>query len=122
MTFPENWPEGCPPGDAVAAHGDVFRVVKTDPPQPGDFRSLWEQGRPIAQKECESAGLSVFQAVRDAAHAALKYPYLGELVARGTLGTKHGVVKPTPRSGNSHTTWWPCDGLARHELFIVVRS
>jgi hypothetical protein len=120
--FPSNWPEGCPPADAVAAQGSVFRVVRSNPPDPADFMSLLEQGRPVVGRLCESAGLSVFKELHDAVHYTKKYPYLGELIAEGKLENRHGAMKATSRRGNSHTTWWPSAGTARHDAFAVVGS
>jgi hypothetical protein len=122
MMFPSGWPEGCPPADAVAATGRVYRVVRTDPPVASDFLSLLEQGRPIADRPCESAGLSIFRAFQDAVHYAEKYPHIGEMVAEGQLEPRHGVLKLTPRRSNSHATWWPADGIARHAAFSIVQS
>lgn len=120
--FPGDWPEGCPPTDAVAASGAVYRLVRADPPVSEDFHSLWEQGRPVREKLCESAGLSIFRILDDAVHCAKKYPYLGGGIAVSQLESRHGRVKPTPRRGNSHATWWPAAGIDRHVSFIVVSS
>lgn len=100
----------------------MYRVVRSRPPDPADFVSLLEQGRPVADRLCESAGLSVFRLLHDAMHCAAKYPYLGEIVAEGRLEGLHGAVKATPRRGNSHTTWWPSAGCTRHDAFAVVES
>jgi hypothetical protein len=118
--FPSSWPKGCPPEDAIAAQGVVYRIVRSNPPTPSDFASLHEQGRPVTNKPCESAGLSVFWALSDALHCAEKFPYLGELIALGRLEPLHGMLKPTPRRDNSHTTWWPAEGIARHTVFSIA--
>jgi hypothetical protein len=118
--FPSDWPPGCPPDDAVAPDCGVYRVVHTNPPTANDFRSLLELRRPIVNRLCESAGLSVFTELRDAVHCAEKYPHLGELIAAAHLQPRHGKLKPTPRRGNSHTTWWPSRDLDRHGDFSVV--
>jgi hypothetical protein len=77
-----------------------------------DFLSFQEMGRRVASsKECEAAGLSVFQDQLDAIHYREKYPRLGERIAHGFLAPEHGKLQPTPRGGNSHATWWPYEGV-----------
>jgi hypothetical protein len=84
---------------------------------PEDFRSVQELGKGNPERACDSVGLSVFLNSKDAFHYRDKYPYLGEYVAQGALAEKHGKLQRTPRRGNSHATWWPFEGIARHELF-----
>jgi len=122
LEFPGDWPEGCPPEDALSANADVYRVVRCDPPAAEDFLSFLELGKADPKRLCACAGLSVFADPADALHYAEKYPYLGELIAEGALQPPHGKLKPTSRvvgrSRNSHTTWWPCKDTVRHSLFV----
>jgi hypothetical protein len=37
--FPDDWPDGCPPDDADDASGEIFRLVKTNPPTVGDLQT-----------------------------------------------------------------------------------
>jgi len=117
MSFPADWPQGCPPDDAEDAHGEVFRVVKTDPPAAADFLSYHEMGitRGDPIRRC---GLSVFRVRADAEHASRAFPNLGNVIARAVLAPEHGKVKQTGRP--SHTTWWPAEGVDRAALFTVV--
>lgn len=72
---------------------------------------------------CDSYGVSVFRDANDAASYADKFPYLGDLVARGVLEEEHGKIAATPRmirgAPNSHSTWWPFDNVTRHTIFFV---
>lgn len=124
MTFPIDWPEGCPPADAQPASGGVYRVVKTNPPAAEDFLTFQELGKRDGGKPCEAVGVSVFRDANDARHYCAKYPYLGELIAKGSLSSSHGATKSTPRNmggkPNSHTTWWPYKSIERHSIFSVV--
>lgn len=122
LMFPSNWPAGCPPAEARPADGEVYRLVKSDPPVADDFATWLELGKSNPARECESAGLSVFRNLEDATNYAGKYPHLGERVAKGSLGDQHGITMPTPRRGNSHLTWWPYEGIIRHSLFSVIDS
>jgi hypothetical protein len=99
----------------------VFRVVKAAELGPSDFLSLQEMGRRVrAHQKCQAAGLSVYDDRRDAALCREKYPSLGKRIAQGILESEHGKLKPTPTDGNSHTTWWPYEGVVREKLFKVV--
>ena len=37
MQWPDYFPDDCPPQDAQPATGDVYRVVKQNPPESKDF-------------------------------------------------------------------------------------
>lgn len=121
--FPANIPHGCPPDEAPMASGEVFRIVKTNPPTPDDFLTYIEQGKLLEERECDCHGISVFRDPDHAAFYADKFPALGEFIARGSLDVGHGKLGDTPRNvaGTviSHATWWPFEGIARHTLFVV---
>lgn len=113
MSYREPLPEGCPPDDAeeIAASREVFRLVRTDPPTPEDFRSLRTE-KPAAVfsvSECQARGLSVFAERRDS-ERALKLPTLrGRLICRLRLEAGAGRIQPTGRP--SHHTWWPLESF-----------
>lgn len=121
--FPTGWPARCPPEDASCAEGQVYRITKKNPLEPSDFLSVREENKPFPpDRECEAAGLSVFQKREDAIHYRRKFPYLGDRIAQGTLTEEHGKLKPTPRGRNSHMTWWPYEGVERSKLFTLVEE
>ncbi len=123
LVFPKGFPLGCPPEDAASADGVVYRIIKTNPLSPSDFLSAQEMGKPVpANRKCEGAGLSVFRDKRDAVLCRDKYPRLGERIAEGVLTNEHGKLKPSPRGRNSHTTWWPYEGVVRYEPFKMVEE
>lgn len=41
LRWPADFPENCPPEEAYPTNGVYYRVVKTDPPELGDFVSLY---------------------------------------------------------------------------------
>jgi hypothetical protein len=122
LEFPSDWPDDCPPADAVDAEGCVYRIVKHDVPKDEDFQSHHETGRLRNAHPCLRCGLSVFRDIQDAIHQKQLFPKLGEWIARGALKAEHGMTKVTPTRLPTHTTWWPYSGVQRKSLFAVVRG
>ncbi len=122
MKFPDSWPADCPPANAADAAGDVFRLVKHDPPRAEDTASHMETGKLPKAPPCLRCGLSVFREIRDAVHQRQLLPKLGSLIAAATLLAEHGKTKPTEGRQPSHTTWWAYEGVNRASLFSVVRE
>lgn len=121
VNFPTTWPHGCPPADAEAASGELFRVAKTHPPSAEDFKSHAELGKKSLGPQCLRVGLSLFRSLDDAEHLTLLFPKLGRHVLRGRLQAHHGVTKLTPSNRHpSHTTWWPYEGVNRCEPFSLA--
>ncbi len=122
MKFPEDWPTDCPPPDAEEASGDVYRIVRDDPPASADFATHWETGRLPKAPPCLRLGLSVFRDVREARHQRCLFPKLGSMIARASLTSDHGLTKLTHGSQPTHTTWWAYEGVHRASLFAVVEE
>jgi hypothetical protein len=120
LEFPVDWPDGCPPDDAVDAGGVFFRIVKSCPPVAADFVSHFESGRMPKAPVCLRCGLSVFEELRDAIHQQRLLPNLGRLIAQGTLSADHGKTKLTTGKQPTHTTWWPYRGVDRSSLFTIA--
>ena len=49
--WPPDFPEDCPPEDAVPADGVYYRIVNNDPPQSSDFVSVYHLRRERAMRE-----------------------------------------------------------------------
>ncbi len=122
MHFPGTWPSDCPPHDAIDAKGDVYRIVKSDPPTAEDLASHFETGKLPKAPACLRCGLSVFREFRDAIHQRLLLPKLGQWIAIGTLTSDHGKTKLTTGQQPTHTTWWTYEGVNRVEPFSIVRE
>jgi hypothetical protein len=122
--FPTEWGKDCPPGEATPADGIVFRRVLNNPVATSDFLSWVESERHGigAHRLCEARGLSAFRSINDARAYAERYPDSGNMVAKAELNSDDGKLKPTPRYGNSHVTWWPFDGIDRSCKFTVSMS
>lgn len=112
----------CPPVEAQAAEGVFYRRVLRHTPSSEDFRSAVEEGtKKISdRKKCQARGLSVFIAIEDAQRYAELYPATGNLIAQATFDASDGKTKPTPTNGNTHTTWWPYEGIQRNAKFKVL--
>ena len=122
LKFPDGWPKDCPPNDAIDATGDVFRIVKNKPPNNDDMASHHESGKLPNANPCLRCGLSVLQELGDAIHQRKLLPKLGKLIAKCTLEAVNGKVKPTSGAQPTHMTWWPYEGVARAQLFVVVNE
>lgn len=120
MTFPADWPTGCPSAETPEADGDVFRIVKTNPVAADDLRSHHETGKLPKADPCLRCGLSVFRVQEDAINQQRLMPKLGKLIARAALSAAHGKACLTKGQQPSHTTWWPYEGVDRAALFVIV--
>jgi len=122
LHFPTEWLTDCPPHDAVDAAGEVFRIVKHEPPKEEDLASHHETGRLPKAPACLRCGLSVFREIREAVHQRQLIPKLGSLIAQAQLQAEHGKTKLTEGKQPTHTTWWAYEGINRASLFSVVRE
>jgi hypothetical protein len=102
---------------AVPAEGEVFRIVKSNPPTEDDFRTHEERGTRSKDSPCLRCGLSTFRNRPAVEHKVRLLPVLGKFIARGTLDPTAGLTKPT--GGQTHTTWWPFEGVKRVSYFCV---
>lgn len=125
MTFPTDWPPGCPPADTKDTSGVFYRIVKTSPPTADDFRTFHEMGKRLRGAlpcPCMPYGLSVFPNREDAAWMTRVMPKLGNHLARGVLEAGNGPSKLTPGQRPSHTTWWPSCECDRSGCFPDVED
>ncbi|MGL5097174.1 MAG: hypothetical protein ACRDD1_16430 [Planctomycetia bacterium] len=122
MTFPKDWPKDCPAIDTPDADGEAFRIVNGDPVTAADVSSHHETGKLPKADPCLRCGLSVFRMVEDALNQQNLLPKLGGKIAKAILSPIHGKAYPTRGQQPTHTTWWPCEGIDRASLFVVVRE
>jgi hypothetical protein len=119
--FPVEWPDCCPPADAVAAGGLYYRLVFNSPPIPLDFQTNFEANTFPKRPPCLRCALSVFSDFNDADFNRRLYPTLANsLIAMGNLNSDHGRTKNTRGRLPSHTSWWAFAGIERHSTFEVV--
>lgn len=116
-------PEGCPPDDAGAALGRIFRFVRNSPPCRDDMRSWAEQGRcPGRGSECQGCALSVLVDEDAVAKARQAVPLFRKYkVAVAEFVASQGKIKQT---GNNewHHSLWVAETIEAtvHEQFQVV--
>lgn len=122
MTFPKDWPPGCPSADTPDAAGNVFRIVKGSPVTAGDMQSHHETGKLPKADPCLRCGLSVFREQADALNQQKLLPKLGNKIAKALLEAAHGKACLTRGQQPTHTTWWPYEGVDRAALFVVVQE
>lgn len=109
--WPTDFPNQCPPEDAVASHDTFYRLVDSDQVSEQDFwsyRQLLDAGverpRKTHPDPCMAVGVSVFDTPENANRVRGAFGALrSKRVAAGGLGGS-GVVKQTGRKG--HHTWW----------------
>lgn len=120
MEWPEHFPQGCPPPDAMDAEGPFFRIVTSDPPTEGDFKTHWELGR--EGPPCLRHGLSGFRTFDEVALFREVIPgFRKRRVARAELKPELGKLKNTPtKNSKGHHTWWVPEGIIRLEQYFVV--
>jgi hypothetical protein len=115
-SFPSYFPSGCPPPEASAALGHVYRIVAGNVLTDSDFKSHFEAGTALNAPPCRRCGVSVFHSLERAQHRLRLSPHIGNAIAQGELKECAGKTQLTSeRSG--HLEWWPFDGVLRRSYF-----
>lgn len=115
-SFPSYFPPSCPPHEASAASGHVFRIVAGDALTDSDFKSHYEAGTALNAPPCSRCGVSVFNSHERAQHRLGLSPHLRNAIVQGELNEDAGKTQLTnERSG--HLEWWPFDGVLRRSFF-----
>ncbi len=102
--WPEHFPRGCPPTDALDLEHRVYYLVATSVPTAKDMECAIERNTHVGRPECLRASLSCGL---DAAHVEemRKYPRLKRhLLAYADLKPEHGKIKQTGAPGH-HSMW-----------------
>src|SRR6476661_4656628 len=89
-----------------------FRVVKSNPPTPDDFKSYHELRMPVLRHDPQSRrlaeGLSVYATLAQARRAARSQPFLGQFVAELIIPENAPLTfERTGKKAGHHTIW--CD-------------
>lgn len=111
--WPDHYPKGCPPADAVPSSGTFFHLVSSRSPQrPPDFLTYYEKDPARYRTNCKARGLSVcadLTGVRQLQQIskALKSHHVAVLELTPIMGR----MRHTPNELNSgHWTWWVAPG------------
>lgn len=116
--FPPNWPAGCPPVDAEATAGTVYRIVGHSPPEDGDFLSYDELDKPYS--DFKGYGLSMYRNREYVIHHQQKYSWLGEFIAVAMLDATYGKVSLVRNIKTTHITVWPFVDVDRKAPFAIL--
>ena len=128
--WPTEFPEDCPPTQALAANGSYYRIVKSDTRGRDDFVPLYVQSKRRAELEvrkgrrtlCETFGLSVFSDRNDAVQCASQYPNIGNMIANVNPTSSCGKILHTGGRFASHYTWWIVEGFDPTTVVSEVHS
>ena len=124
MTWPDHFPEDCPPEDTSQGSFRVYYLANS-PIQPKNFESLKERNPRFSgtsEQECQACGLSIYEEIDDIRRTRRRVKRLrNRVIAVGTITTPQmGVIKPTSsRHGNSHRTWWVPIEIEPWKLFRI---
>lgn len=127
MEWPYFYPVNCPPVEAKPASGKIYRLVRRDPAEEKDFKSLFEENPQGFKNEpntriCIGCGLSVHTDLRDSERLKKRVrKFKNRRIAEGELNPTFGTIQHTPSSRfKSHHTWWVPIGAEPWVIFNVI--
>ncbi len=122
MSWSPLFPKGCPPRQANAPSGTVYRLVDRASPRAKDFLSHRQRKPEMEYADmCEACGLSVYRSREDVERLRRMTGLTRKKrVAQATVDGAPGRMLATPRSDDSHHTWWLPDENNVWEMFQVV--
>ena len=109
LTWPDFYPENCPPAEAEPASGTVYRLVKHDPARAEDFKSVFEENPrgAIKKKTVKIYGLSVHRDLSDSERLKKRSKkFKNRQIAKGSFNPTLGMIQHTLSIEESHHTWW----------------
>ncbi len=127
LQWPDYYPEDCPPKDAITSSLTVYRLVKRDPAETGDFIPLYIEkpenfvNKP-ASEVCQGCGISVLKDIQDVINLQnISGKMRRKHIAEGHINQMLGMTKHTPsRRYRSHHTWWVPNGIKPRSVFKVI--
>jgi len=114
MTFPEYFPDACPPLSATEKETAIFRFMIGDRNNPTSHENFKSHVEREAQKEdddlCAACGLSIYTDLRGIEAAIIKVKSFQRnkpKIAKVIIKAEDGVFLDTPNKGNKyHITLW----------------
>jgi hypothetical protein len=123
-TWPEHYPEKCPPDTATDVSGEVYRFTSKTNPKHKDFLSYYElkPNNDWGKMECQARGLSVYTTKEDCRAAIDTIPALRKkYLCVAELHGEAGVIAETPsQNSNNHKTLWSL--FSAEELANLFKS
>ena len=123
LTWPDFYPENCPPAEAEPASGTVYRLVKHDTARAEDFKSVFEENPKGAKKKktVKIYGLSVHRDLSDSERLKNRArKFKNRQIAEGSLNPTLGMIQHTPSIEESHHSWWIPFGTEPRLVFNVI--
>jgi hypothetical protein len=117
--FPDYFPIGCPPSDAISQEIYVYRYLTGEEITENDFASYYLMDKDKYKNNINAYGLSV-EINLDKMKKGLKLPDIRrrfKSIAGGKTYHYTGVIKNTYRP--YHYTWWLYEGIKPHEYFEI---
>jgi hypothetical protein len=119
MEWSANFPDHCPPQDAIKGSFRVYRFLQGNEITSSDFLTVRDKAPdrkfPEIEKECRACSLSVFTDRDEVLSLQRRVPRWRKSIAIGQLEVTSGKLKhtPSPQTNNSHHSWWmPTDVIA----------
>ncbi len=129
VTFPDYFPSGVPPKEAIDASGEFYRLTKAKPPGKDCFLNMRDENpkrmgrfKGLPLKCCY--GVSVYTEEQSLINAFDKFPEgIGErFIAKGTLESADGVMLKTGAPDSTHFTIWIGKDVEIHKKFSCIRG
>ena len=129
VTFPDYFPSGVPPKEAIDASGEFYRLTKAKPPGKDCFLNMRDENpkrmgrfKGLSLKCCY--GVSVYTEEQSLVNAFDKFPEgIGErFIAKGTLEGADGVMLKTGAPDSTHFTIWIGKDAEIHKKFSCIRG
>ncbi|MGK7929183.1 MAG: hypothetical protein AB4290_28760 [Spirulina sp.] len=121
--WPDFFPNGVPPSDAIPAEGRAFRIVASIPTTDSDFLSNVEKypDRSYGENLWMACGLSFHRQLECSKRTRKRFPALRKCrIAVGMLKPEHGVqLKTGTRKFPSHFTVWKWKDVLMHPDFTL---
>lgn len=126
MSYPEFFPENCPPPESTLAIGEFYRFVNSihAAPQKNDFLPWLKEypDRKYYVTKCQACGTSIFPSLDAVNNMLAKVPALRKKkIAKGLLNSGFGKIQNTPsQTEKSHYTWWIPEGSEPWRFFQII--
>lgn len=118
--FPSNFPEKCPPTDAIEEEIEVYRLSNDNPPSKKDFLSHVLLYPKKKYNNMEAYGISVFSDYEEIEFMFALNPRTRNKFKHICKGiTKDGVIKKGDKT--THITWWLYEGATPHSYFETIK-
>ena len=123
-TWPDYFPENCPPKEAVRRELIVYRLVSAHGPSAADFVSgvLLPENTAARKTACRDFALSVYTDLKHAKRLLKSQRATRPMgIAVGTIRMESGVIEASPSNAfRSHHSWWLHEGIDPSSDFRMV--